>query len=213
MQKKEGVFLGVSLMTTDYYSKARIIEYARWCLSNYDRFLVVIADLPEELNWVQIKGISEEDAKTRVGKRTENLKKGYARALSGFENAAVVSVNELLRMERYNMIFLSLLNEYKHNSEFNNRVNSTVRTNLSGLLTSINAPKSIIGSLAPYVLHEYAISILLKWDYSPSYSAQVSPKLDVLLTDVLCGKFGSIFEQLKILPSPYEYITNPLSEE
>ena len=199
-------------MTTDYYSKARISEYAKWGLTKYGRFLVVIADLPEELNWVVIKGISYDEAKSRISKRTENLKKGYLRALCGFDKASVVSATELSRVGKYSQIFLSLLNEYKHNGEFRNCVNSTVLTNLSGLLASINSPKSIIDSLAPYVLHEYAISILLKWNYHPSFSVQVSPKPDALMEDVLCGKFKAIFERLVISPSPYEYITKPLME-
>lgn len=213
MVKNEGIFLGVSLMTTDFYSKARIRAYAKWSLSKFGRFLVVIADLPEETNWVVIKGISKAEAKSRINTRTENLKKGYLRALKDLDNTNVISATELSFVERYDDIFSLLSNGYEQDKEFMEKVNSTIHTNLSGLLASIDTAGSIIESLAPYVLHEYAISILLKWYYTPSYSAQVSPKPDALMKDVLCGRCGSILNMLGITPESYEYITKTVEED
>jgi len=212
MKKNEGIFLGVSLMTTDFYSKARIKAYAKWSLAKFERFLVVIADVPEEINWVVLKGVKKEDAKLKIIYRTESLRKGYLRALGGLQGAIVLSVSEISNKEKYGEIYSIIFDEYKTNIKFQKDVDATVSNNLSGLLASISASNDIIKSLAPYVLHEFSVSIFLKWYNKPSFSIQISPRPDQLMENVLSGRSSATIKRIGIKPEPYEYLTKVLKE-
>lgn len=212
MKNNEGIFLGVSLVTTNFFSKVRIKAYAKWSLKKFNRFLVVIADVPEEINWVVLKGINTNEAKLKIADRTKNLRKGYQRALIDLKEASVISVSEISENHAYNEIYHIILDEYENDMIFKKDVNSTINKNLSGLFNSIDATNSIVLSLAPYVLHELSVTIFLKWYHNPSFSSQISPKPDQLMENVLSGNSSSILKRLNIMSEPYNYFTKVLEE-
>jgi len=212
MTKDYGIFLGVSLISTQFFSKKCINNYARWALQHYRRFLIVIADTGELINWITLKKISYEEASERIQYRVNCLIKGYKKAIITYEDVDILRMSSIVLNDDYETIYKLIKDEYSINKHFRERVNATIANNIGGLLASLELGNQILKKLSPYIFHELAVSIYLKWFNKPSYPSQVSPSKDALMIDVLSGNLTDVISKLKLKSEEYEYIIKDCHE-
>jgi tRNA-dependent cyclodipeptide synthase len=167
-------FLGISLMSNQFFSKRVIRSYARRFSGEDSRFLVVVADSLEAVNYRYINDLSPSEASRKALRVGKGYLAGVSRALLSFPHSRALSASSLESLGEYQSLLRDLRTFFISHSGFSSAIRKEVSANLGTRAESLLSGDPTSISLEEYVLREIALSILIIRMWPNSLVTQVS---------------------------------------
>lgn len=198
-------FMGVSLMSTNFFSKQTITRYAGKFGAWNSPFALVVADSLEEINYRFLKGLPAHLARAKARTIGKSLVNGYSRLRAGCPGLFPVLSSKIEQEAEY-IPFRDLVTDaFGADPLFRHEVQCELVSNIGSRAYQYMARESAGKPLfEDYLVREIAISLFLCSYWRDKAVTQVSPSGNSLLRRL--HSFESFRKAMNLDPHRLQYV-------
>ncbi|MEW8063338.1 MAG: hypothetical protein AB2776_19005 [Candidatus Thiodiazotropha endolucinida] len=179
-------FMGISLMSTRFFSKNVIWNYLQHFDADNRHFVILVADSLESHNYQHFYSLPIDEARHKSKSIGMNYLRGYEKVGRNFNKCRIVLTSDLEMDHRYALTRKKVVEFYSTSREFRNNVKFEVKKNLGAFIDGLPQmnPEHHPSDLERYVLGEIAITLYLHQISGAIELQQVSRNKQSILTEL-----------------------------
>lgn len=193
-------FMGVSL-GKPFYSQGNIERYFLWAEKQCKRFILILADEPEQWNYQAFKRLTISESFRLAQKVGDDYKRGFLKLIDkhNLENVEVKVWKDVFENnQEYEKILTIIKKHFAENKQFRHECIKTIRQNVGQKIEEKledDKEKIVADTLSNYLLEELTAAL---WFIRNGYPVEINPREFVRLNEsIYSGRYKQLSKDLE----------------